>query len=192
MLDPAILSSEQLRPLRAREYLRLVEAGAFGDEKLELLGGFLVVMSPQKGWHAKVVALLHESLVLQLRGRALVRSHSGLEVTDDSVPEPDLAVVKRGGGWRHPRWAYLVVEAAESSLRKDRTIKAAFYAAGRIPEYWVVDRRHRAVHVHTRPDPGARRYRAVRVAEPGELLRPTQLRGVTVAIADLFPPRRRR
>ena len=85
-------------------------------------------------------------------GRALppgfeVRTHSPLAVSDDSEPEPDVAVVSAGDySTRHPQTALLVIEVADSSLQKDRRVKAALYAAAGIPEFWLVDlaggRRH--------------------------------------------------
>jgi hypothetical protein len=42
-------AAEGLRPLRRVEYERMVELGMFEDEKIELLRGVLVQMSPIGG-----------------------------------------------------------------------------------------------------------------------------------------------
>jgi Uma2 family endonuclease len=48
----------------------------------------------------------------------------------------------------------LLIEVAESSLRKGRRIKSGIYAENGVPEYWVFDLRTKAVFVHTRPEDG--------------------------------------
>jgi hypothetical protein len=45
-IDPGVIEREWIRPLRRTEYDQLVAAGAFEDERVELLFGQLVVMSP--------------------------------------------------------------------------------------------------------------------------------------------------
>jgi Uma2 family endonuclease len=60
----------------------------------------------------------------------------------------DLAIVPQGDYERaHPRRASLVVEVADSSLVKDQTIKAEIYAAGAVPEYWIIDLAHDVIEV---------------------------------------------
>ncbi len=54
-LPPAELL-ESHRPLRRREYERLVELGTFRDERIELLEGMLVAKSPQGPEHAEMVS----------------------------------------------------------------------------------------------------------------------------------------
>ena len=90
MLDPALLSPERVRPLRRREYERLVEAGVFEDERVELLRGVLVEMSPQGEPHARITAWLAHRFARALAiDRFDVRSHSPFAATEDSMPEPD-------------------------------------------------------------------------------------------------------
>ena len=47
MLDPAEYAPETLRPLWRSDYEQLISAGVFGDERVELLRGQIVTMSPQ-------------------------------------------------------------------------------------------------------------------------------------------------
>ncbi len=190
MFDLALLAPERLRPLRVREYDRLVDAGVFGDEHVELLGGVLVTMSPQGEPHVVTTARIVTLLIRQLSDAWLVTSHSPLRVRDDSKPEPDVTVRRPVLQARQPRPAALVVEVSDSSLTKDREIKRHFYAAAKIPEYWLVDLRRRRVEVRTRPQ--GQDYARLRIAERGDVLRPVALRGVTVAIADFLPAVRRR
>lgn len=192
MLDPALLAPERVRPLRRREYEALVERGMFGDERVELLRGVLVTMSPQGDPHARITAWLAQRLSKSLPfDRFDVRSHSPFSATRDSMPEPDVLVAPRGGRG-HPSEALLLIEVADSSLVKDRELKAAIYAAAHVPEYWIVDLRTSTVDVFTRPGRGG--YRSVATHRRGTVLRPTMLPTVAVAVARIpwdQPPVRR-
>jgi Uma2 family endonuclease len=179
-------SPSVVRGLRRREYEQLVELGAFGDEPVELVRGVLLTMSPQGPPHAWSAADLARILTKQIGDEWRVRSHSGLAVGDDSMPEPDVAIVPVGPYGHHPSTAVLVVEVALSSLRFDRGAKAALYAEAGIPTYWVVDLVGRLVHVHT----GARdgQYQTVVAHPAGAALAIDGLPGVVVATGAIFPP----
>ncbi len=181
-----VLAPESVRPIQRREFERMVAVGFFEDERVELIRGTLVTMSPQGAFHADVTRQLTELLVVALAGRAQVRAHSPLAVSDDSEPEPDVAVVPPGNySSEHPARAYLVVEVAESSLRKDREIKAGLYARAGVPEYWLVNLIDRVVEVHT--SPAEERYTSVVRRGAAETLRMVSFADVTISVARLFP-----
>lgn len=184
------LVAEPTRPLRRVEYDRLVELGAFQDERIELLEGRLVVMSPQGAAHAWVVERLTELLVIALQRRARVRPQLPLALSDLSEPEPDLAVVEPGDDLaEHPSSALLVVEVAESSVRRDRDVKALLYAQGDVAEYWLVDLVEETVTVHRGRLEG--RYRDVSSARRGDTVAPVAFPDVTLEVSDFLPPLRR-
>jgi Uma2 family endonuclease len=186
VIDLSMLESERLRPLRRVEYDRLVEQGFFEDEKIELLYGMLVEMSPQGAGHAYVMRHLNEVLVPALRGRALVQIQSPLAVSDDSEPEPDVAIVpKQDYSRAHPTSAFLVVEVAETSLRKDRLVKAALYARSGVAEYWIVNLRKRVVEVHR--GAGDAGYVDVTTHGEGDVLRPQAFDDVAIPVTDVLP-----
>src|SRR3954468_3813768 len=117
----AASSAEVIRPLRRVEYDQLVALGAFENERIELLEGALVAMSPIGPPHNSAVQKLNELLVLALHGRAAVRCQSSFAAHELSEPEPDFAVVPRADyDTDHPSQAYLIIEVAESSLATDR------------------------------------------------------------------------
>lgn len=148
MLDLDLLGPEGPRGLRRSEYDQLVRLGAFDDERVELLHGTIVKMSPNNPAHAGPITRLTGILVPALVGRADVRVQLPFWAVGDSEPEPDLAVVPRGPWNReHPESADLVIEVAASSLRKDRAVKAPLYAASSVTEYWVVNVIERTVEV---------------------------------------------
>jgi Uma2 family endonuclease len=180
-----LVATERLRPLRRVEYDRLVELGFFDeDEKIELLDGVIVQMTPQGLEHAAAIEVLTHRLVLALATRARVRVQLPFAASDISEPEPDLAVVPLGDPrLSHPEQALLLIEVADSSLGKDRRVKARIYAAAGVPEYWLVDVAGRSIEVRT--DPGDDTYRHVRVMRQGETIRLQAFPDVEIAVSDI-------
>jgi Uma2 family endonuclease len=186
--DPLDVDPSWQHRLRVERYHQMIDAGVLGeDDRVELIEGVLVQMSPQEPPHAWIIEYLTRLLVRDLGDDYAVRPQLPLTLAR-SEPEPDLAVTDARRRWpRHPQTGHLVVEVAGESLRKDRTLKAAIYAEAAIPEYWIIDVDHHRVHVLTDPDPAQRRYRTERVLAPGATLRATSLPSLTLSIDDLFP-----
>src|SRR5262249_12664692 len=136
------------RLLTRTEYERIVETGIFGRERLELIRGVVIRMPPIHPPHADSVDRFNESLVHALYGRARVRIQLPFVAADESMPQPDIALVPVGDySARHPDRAYVLIEVADSSLRYDRETKAPLYAESSVDEYWLVDVRSRSVEV---------------------------------------------
>ncbi|HEY3448251.1 MAG TPA: Uma2 family endonuclease [Myxococcales bacterium] len=155
-----------MRPLKRVEYDRMVDLGLFASERVELLYGALVQRTPQGGQHAYLLVQLNKLFVSALGDRADVRLQMPLAATEDSEPEPDLAIVPPGLR-EHPKSALLVIEVADSSRQKDRGLKTGLYAAAGIPEYWVIDLVEKVVEVRTDPERG--RYKSLATVEQGKL-----------------------
>ncbi len=147
----AAIDPVHVRGLTRAEYDHLVAAGHFVGERLELLHGSIVRMSPQGPEHAHVVEDLTERLTNACRPLR-VRVQLPLAAGEDSEPEPDFAIVERGRRDMHPSSALLVIEVADSSLARDRA-KAGIYARAGVAEYWIINLVDRAIHVHRRPRP---------------------------------------
>ena len=178
-------TAEVIRPLRRVEYDQLIKLGAFQDERIELLEGQLVAMSPIGPPHCGTVTRLTELLVLALHGRALVRCQLSFAASELSEPEPDFAVVAPGDhDVDHPNEAYLVIEVSESSLAKDRGKKLRLYASCGIPEYWIVNLVERCIEVYTGPTPGA--YAKLERYERGQSIRLVAFPDVSFAVSDVL------
>ncbi len=178
------------RHVRLEEYHSLIRDGLLDeDDKLELLRGTIVAMTPQGIAHARVIRTLTEHLVLTLSGHARVLVQLPLTLGDDSEPEPDLAVVSLAEAARtdsHPRTALLIVEVAGDSLRKDRTLKCEIYACAGVSEYWIVNLEGRCVEVYRDPEPAAGRYATALCAGPAEVLVPVALPQARLSVEQLF------
>ena len=103
------------------EYDRLIDKGVLGPEnRIELLGGALVVREPQGSRHAMGIRMAEEAL------RRVF-----------------------AGGWDvHPPRAVLIVEVAESSLALDRIDKGSLYARAGLLDYWVATLADHALEVY--------------------------------------------
>jgi Uma2 family endonuclease len=77
-----------------------------------------------------------------------------------------------------------VIEAANTSLRKDRSIKAEVYARVDVPEYWVVDLAGRQVEVRSQPRDGV--YTKLEAARPGDKPPVRCLAGAEVGVSDFL------
>jgi Uma2 family endonuclease len=182
------VDAASIRPLRRTEYDRLVESGAFEHERIELLEGKLVAMSARGRPHVYGVTCLNRALVLALGERSLVQTQGPVAASDDSEPEPDIAVLAPGDYLDdHPRTALLVIEVAESSRRVDLGLKARLYAQMAVPDYWVLDLERRELVVHRRPE--GERYREVRTFGETEKVSPLEFADAELALASVLPPR---
>ena len=175
------------------EYFRLVEAGVLGpDDRVELLDGVIVGVSPQNPRHASALRRAQLALEAVIGGRAVLSIQLPLLTGVYSVPEPDLAVLPgRASDYdrTHPTKALLVVEIAESSIAQDRLTKAAIYAAAEIPEYWIVNLRDDCVEVLQDPDGRARCYRQWRSVGRDGVIELVVFADASVNVGDLLPAR---
>ncbi len=150
-------SSLPVRRLSVDEVSRMVQVGVLReDERVELLDGVLVSMSPQGPEHASRVAIVAARLAEAFGDGYCVREEKPLAVGDLSQPEPDLAVIKgrhEDYEHHHPTAAdcALVIELAATSLETDRG-KAELYARGGVAAYLLVDLIHRRLIVHQQPN----------------------------------------
>lgn len=170
------------------QYEQMVEAGVFGeDDRVELINGAIVTMSPQGSRHATVVGLVSDALQKFYETGGVIRVQMPLALGAISEPEPDVAVVageRRDFLGAHPDTATLVVEVSETSVTLDRTQKKELYAQHGIEEYWIVDLDDEALEVYR--DPAGAKYETKRTFHRGESVRPPQSTG-PVPVADLLP-----
>lgn len=127
------------------EYHRLAEAGIFReDDRVELIRGEVVEMSPIGSRHAACVRGLEELLHEALGRSAHVSVQSPVQIDELSEPQPDLAVLKRRAdryATAHPNPfdVLLIIEVADTSIDYDRKVKLPLYATAGIAEAWLID-----------------------------------------------------
>lgn len=142
----------------ARDFLRMMELGAFEDMRAELVGGVIEKMMPAFMSHGECNATLIGKLIEAYRGAAWrFATDLVIGVDDSTVRAVDIAVVVPDMPDREAaegRQVILAVEIADTTLARDLGLKARDYARAGIATYWVVDLKARAIHVMRDPVEG--------------------------------------
>jgi Uma2 family endonuclease len=147
--------------------LGILEEGA----PIELLDG-LLVYKDRGGQEADVtVNPLHGLIVTRImnlasavRGRGFhLRIQQPITIPPAQEPEPDAAIVRGEPddyATRHPgaEDVAVVIEVADSSLKRDRGIKQRIYAAAGIPQYLIVNLSESVIEIYEQPEPDSGRY----------------------------------
>ena len=172
------------------EYHRMAEVGILKhSDRVELIRGEIVTMSPPGRRHSAFVDNLTQLLVLRLAGRAWVRVQNPVVLDEYSEPQPDLALLRRREVPYKDADAtgedvLLLIEVADSSIRYDRTTKLRLYAEAGVPEYWIVDCTAESVDVYRSPD--ARGYAEVVVATGTGSVTPRAVPDLTLPLPEIF------
>ena len=178
------------------EFERVDELGLFADEKLELIEGVIVEKTTQNSPHVIVIYRAQEAVEAVFpKDSFMVRAQAPLALSDNSLPEPDIAVVE--GNWRqwtqqHPQTALLVIEVSDSTLDTDRSVKASLYARAGIADYWIINVQDRVLEVHREPAPMTGEalgfgYRSVQRFTAEQSIAPLTAPQNLISIADLLP-----
>jgi Uma2 family endonuclease len=166
------------------------EAGVFReDDRVELIDGQVVELSPIGPRHAACVDVLTGLLARLVGDRAIVRVQNPLRLGPFSEPQPDVAwVAPRLDAYRiaHPGPAdvLLVIEVADTTVDYDRSVKIPLYARMGIPEVWLVDLANH--HIDVCREPSGARYTAVRTAGRGETITPVAFPSVKFSVDEIL------
>jgi Uma2 family endonuclease len=181
---------ERRHRITLAEYHRMGEADVFGpDPRLELIEGEIVDMAPIGSRHAGIVNFLNDRLQRAAGGRAIAAIQNPLVLGEGTEVQPDVALLRPRIDFyrfRHPQAAdaFLVIEVADQTLRYDRDVKVALYAAAGVPEVWLVDLNTPALTVF-RGLSGGRYDDVATIIDPARLTL-AALPDVTIDLAGLF------
>jgi Uma2 family endonuclease len=152
------------------EYHKLREIGVFKeDDRVELLDGEIIAMSPIGPKHAGCVNELTWVLIRKVGKHAIVAPQNPVWLNEYSEPQPDIALLKpRKDFYRNshptPEDTLVAIEVADSTLEGDRQIKLPQYAQAGVQEFWLVDLVNNRIEVHALPNEGV--YQEVRIVLP--------------------------
>ncbi|MBW3624651.1 MAG: Uma2 family endonuclease [Armatimonadetes bacterium] len=175
------------------------EAGIFkSSERLELINGEVYEqVSPQSSLHAWSILISAEVLRRTFGPGYMVREEKPILISDESEPEPDIAVVKGSPGdfQDHPRpeSLALVMEVSESSLAVDTRFKSSLYASEGIPDYWVLNLKQRNLEVRREPYPNPEApfgysYKQIHIYTESDRVTPLFAPEGEIQVKDLLPP----
>jgi Uma2 family endonuclease len=188
-LPPTTQEAEGLprRRWTVAELERMTEAGILPeDERLELIGGEVVPMSPKGIRHEVLKTNLVIGWARKLPDDLLLTPETTFRLSEDTYIEPDVLVYRQEDGLLGLRGeiALLAVEVADSSLAYDMGRKAAVYARFGVREMWVIDAVRLTVRIHRDPDTELRVYRQISDHGPEETLVPQFASALTLRLAD--------
>lgn len=137
----------------------MAAANVFGETtRVELIGGELFTM-PEEGFlHVDCVHVLQNWLLAHVAPLGLnVFIREPVHMADGSALIPDICVFPSGTDARamQAARALLIVEVSDTTLTRDRDIKAPRYSGDGVQELWIIEARARAVNVHRAPLEGA-------------------------------------
>jgi Uma2 family endonuclease len=186
-------STVQLRHHRfgLEAYDEMIARGILtSDDRVELLAGEIVEMSPIGSPHAACVKRLNRLFSLTLGERAIIGVQDPIALPPDSEPEPDITVLRAREDFyaqAHPRASdvLLLIEVADSSIRLDQLVKLPIYAAAGIVEVWIVDLVSNQIEAYTRPEQGT--YREKRIVRDEAMLTPVAVPELSVRVSDVLP-----
>ena len=182
---------EKPRLFSVDDYYAMAEAGILThDERVELINGEIVAMSPIGDVHAYSVDEAVYLFTIQLGERARVRSQNPVRLSSSREFQPDVSILR----WREDRYlsghpvpedVLLLIEVSDSTLDYDRNVKLAIYAEAEIPETWIANIPDRVVEVYTLPSGGV--YQMRQVFSVGESVSPMAFPDVLISVDRILP-----
>ena len=172
------------------EYEQMIRAAILtADDRVELIEGEIIEMSPIGERHAACVKRLNRLFTRMLGDRAIVAVQDPIRLGGHSEPQPDLAILKPREDFYasgHPRPAdiLLVIEVADTSQETDRTTKLPLYARAGIAEAWLVDLEKGRVEIHRKP--GRKGYADARNATRKDRVVPVAFPGIEIPVEQIL------
>ncbi len=191
---PAPIMPENLKIRRHRfsvdDYHAMVEAGVLKeDERVELIEGEVVEMSPIGKLHASCVNRLTTLLVRRFGEQATISVQNPVQASGFSEPQPDVALLKYRTDFyaaRHPRPKdiLLLIEVADSTIDYDREVKMPLYARSKIAQAIIVNLGLDVVEVYSKPVRG--NYTKVQLLKRGQSLKFEKLPALTLTVDEIL------
>jgi Uma2 family endonuclease len=178
------------RLFSVEEYHRLGEVGILSaDDRVELINGEIIEMSPIGSRHAACVRAIQEFLQEKLGRKAQVSVQNPIQLDDRAEPQPDIALLKpRKDRYAraHPKPAdiILVIEVSDTTLENDRSVKLPLYAHAEIPETWLIDLNQEAIEQFSDPRNGE--YRTSHRFRRGDAITAVSVSGLTLAVNEIL------
>jgi Uma2 family endonuclease len=187
--EPATTTRPRRR-FTVAEYYRMAESGILRpDERVELIAGEIVAMSPIGSPHASCVKRAVALFSARLAGRATLSIQDPVLLDDQSEPEPDVALLRPRADFyksAHPGPAdvLLLIEVMDTSAPFDRGVKLPLYARAGIPEVWLLDLNGDRIEAHRRPVNGV--YTEVQIRLRGQRLAPGAFPDIEVGVDEIL------
>lgn len=177
------------RLFSVEDYHEMANSGILTeDDRVELLEGEIVEMSPIGSRHAGCVKRLNQIFADSLQGQAVVSVQDPIRLGPRSEPQPDLALLKPRADFyanAHPvpQDVLLIIEVAETSAEPDRKIKLPLYAKSGITEVWIFELRAKRVEAYRKPS--GRKYLVVETYNEEQIISPQAFPTLKVDLKEI-------
>ncbi|HLP91610.1 MAG TPA: Uma2 family endonuclease [Nostocaceae cyanobacterium] len=184
--------STQLEKLQftVTQYHKMNEAGILTeDDRVELIRGEILKMSPVGKRHAACVDFISNFLYAALASKVIVRVQNPIILNDLSEPQPDISLVKfrtdfYRSGLPQTKDILLLIEVADSTIDYDRDVKIPLYAENGILEVWLIDIKAETITIYRQPTPTG--YKDVKILQRGDSLSILAFPEINLTLNDIF------
>ena len=172
------------------EFDRMIRTGILAeDERVELIEGEIVKMSPIEKLHAACVKRITAHFYRLVGRYVTISVQDPVHLNDFSRPQPDVFLLKPRDDFyvqAHPTPddILLIVEVADTTINYDRKVKVPLYARAGISVVWLVDLQRDLIEIYAQPTNGA--YQQVREAKRGDILTLESLPGFKLGVDEIL------
>ncbi|MBD2435989.1 Uma2 family endonuclease [Nostoc sp. FACHB-110] len=178
------------RKFTVEQYHKMIESGILTEnDRVELIRGEIIEMSPIGTKHAACVNRLINLLVQLLGKRVIVAAQNPIALNNNSQPQPDVALLKLRDDFYEtahpqPQDIFLLIEVADSTVMYDREAKIPLYAEANIIEVWLIDINEQMVEVYQQPT--AAGYQLMQQLTRGQTLSIPAFTDVSISVNQIF------
>lgn len=178
------------RKFTVEQYHKMVDSGILKeDDRVELIRGEIIEMSPIGTKHSACVARLTRLFTVLLGTRAIVWAQNPIVLQNHSEPQPDVTLLKPRDDFYEsahpqPEDIYLLIEVADTTVKYDKEVKIPLYAEDGIIEVWLVDINEETVELYR--EPAANGYQNLRKFVVGENLSIGVFSDVNINVKEIF------
>ncbi len=172
------------------QYHKMAEVGILHEEdRVELIKGEIIEMSPIGVKHAATVNRLNQLLQQKLGQRIIVSIQNPIKLTDTSEPQPDVTLLKSRHDFYEtkiptPEDIFLQVEVADKSLNYDRDVKIPLYAENKVMEVWLIDINNQSIRVYRQPQNNS--YQDIHIVTKGQNIYPQAFPDTIITLDEIF------
>lgn len=183
-------TTASIHRFKVEEYHRLIESNILHeDDRVELIEGRIIDMTPIGSRHAACVSRLNEIFSEKLQKRAIINIQNPICLTEYSELEPDIAIIKRRPDFYaeqlpQPEDVLLIIEVADSSLEYDCETKIPLYAKANIKEVWLVNLIENILQIYKEPTPEG--YKIMLKCRYNRKISPENFPDITLTVSEIF------
>jgi len=154
-----MIQAQARHKFTVEDVMLMEKAGILGsDERIELIDGELIDMSPILPPHANCMTLLTRLFYANLNQQDyIISTQNPVKNTNESILEPDLVITKFHDSllknqFTTPNDIELLIEVSDSTYKSDKGRKLEIYAESGVKEYWIVNIPDKQIEVHQNPE----------------------------------------